>query len=218
MMVRRAVAIVIGSLVLVASGVAHGLWTDRWGQSEALEQAVERLGALPDDLGPWKGTAYEQDPAMLALAGASGHYSRSFLDPETGDRVIVVLLVGRANRMAVHRPEHCYQASGYLMNGPPVKVNVRAGAVEPAEFFAGAFSRDDAGGPTQLQIFWSFSAGGRWEAPDSPRTRFARDRVLYKLYVIRTVAGSPGRLDDDPATRLLGRLLPALEDTLGAGR
>ena len=217
MLVSRSIAIVVGFLVLVSAGVVHGVWTDRWHQSEQLSLAVERFAQLPDDLGPWKGRAYEQDPAALALTGAIGHYSRSFLDPQTGERVLVILLVGKPARMSVHRPEHCYQAAGYTMSGPALKAQLRVDGAEEAEFFTGLFSRDEAAGLSQMQIFWAFSAGERWEAPDSPRTRFARRDVLFKLYVIRNVAGSPGPLNDDPGVRLMGRLLPELKANLFPG-
>ena len=217
MLVSRLIAILVGLLVLVSAGVVHGLWTDRWHQSEQLALAVESFADLPDDLGPWKGQEYEQNPDELALTGAIGHYSRSFLDPDTGDRVLVILLVGKPARMSVHRPEHCYQAAGYTMHGEAVKAQIRGDGVEAAEFFTALFSREEASGPTQMRIFWAFSSGDRWEAPNSPRMRFARQGFLYKLYVIRNVVGSSGSLNNDPGVRLMGQLLPELKGTLFAG-
>jgi hypothetical protein len=215
--VSRSIAILVGSLALVGGGVAHGLWTDRWHRSEELARAAERVALLPADLGPWKGDGVEQDPEMLALTGAVAHYSRSFLDPETGERVLVILLAGKPARMSVHRPEHCYQAAGFAMSGAPVKAQVRADGADPAEFFTASFSREEASGPSQLRIFWAFSSGDPWEAPASPRTRFARRGLLYKLYLIRNVAGSSGPLESEPAVRLMGLLLPELKRTLNAG-
>jgi hypothetical protein len=215
--VSRSIAILIGFLALAGSGVAHGLWTDRWHQSEQLAEAAKRFALLPPDLGPWKGEEVEQEPEALAMTGAVAHYSRSFLDPETGERVLVILLVGKPARMSVHRPEHCYTASGYTMNGAPVAVKVRSDGIESADFFTASFSHEEAAGPSQMRIFWGFSSGGRWEAPASPRTRFARQGLLYKLYIIRNVAGSGGPLTEEPGIRLMGLLLPELERTLSAG-
>jgi Protein of unknown function (DUF3485) len=215
--VSRLIAILVGFLVLVGAGLAHGLWTDRWHQSTQLSDASERFALLPADLGPWKGEEYEQDPDALALTGAVAHYSRSFLDPQTGERVLVILLLGKPARMSVHRPEHCYQAAGYMMNGAPLKVQIRGEGVEAAEFFTASFSREEASGPNQLRIFWSFSSGNRWEGPASPRTRFAREGLLYKLYIIRDGAGSSGPLGSEPGVRLMGLLLPELKRTLLAG-
>ena len=213
----RLIAILIGLLLLVGGGMAHGLWTDRWHQSEQLSQAAKRFALLPPDLGPWKGEAVEQEPEALAMTGAVAHYSRDFLDPETGERVLVILLVGKPARMSVHRPEHCYTASGFTMNGAPVVAKVHGDGIDSAEFFTASFSHEEADGPSQLRIFWAFSSGGRWEAPASPRTRFARQSLLYKLYIIRNVAGSRGPLKKEPEARLIGLLLPELKRTLSAG-
>lgn len=210
----RGLSILVGLATLIVTGVVHGLWTERWQVSEELLEATRRLEDLPDSLGAWQGSSCEQDAEALAMAGATGHYSRSFLDPETGDRILVILLVGRAARMAVHRPEHCYQAAGYKFGGRPGKLTVRVPEMPAAEFFTGLFTREEADGPSQLRILWSFGCDGRWEAPDNPRVQFARKKSLYKLYLVRETGGSPVNPENDPCVRLLSLLLPALGRTL----
>ena len=211
--VFRLLPVLLGLALLAGTGVVHGLWTDRWGASPELERAAQRLADLPDDVGSWKGEAYEQDAGSLRLAGAVGHYSRTFTDPQTGERVLVILLAGKPARMAVHRPEHCYQAAGYELTGKPTHCTVGPPGDSPADFWTGLFVRDEPTGPTQLRTFWTWSAGGRWEAPENPRWNLTRHRVLYKLYVIRNVAGSTP-LEADPCVRLLGELLPILNRAL----
>ena len=46
-----------GVLILVGTGVVHGLWTERWHKSRELEDAVARIDFLPDQVGDWKGVA-----------------------------------------------------------------------------------------------------------------------------------------------------------------
>jgi hypothetical protein len=82
-----------------------------------------------------------------------------------------------------------------------------------AQFWTGLFNRDDVKGLTQLRIFWSWSTGAKWEAPDSPRIAFGRSRALYKMYVIHNVTGLLNPTDD-PSAKLLGELLPILEAAL----
>src|SRR5947209_4375000 len=120
----RKLAIVVGVMVLVASGIVHGLWTDRWKSTEDLERAAGLLADLPDDIGIWKGEAVEQDAEDLKQSGALAHYSRAFTDPETGEQVTVLLLAGQARRLVVHRPEHCYRSAGYEMTGQPVSIKI----------------------------------------------------------------------------------------------
>src|SRR4051812_1515404 len=111
----RVVPVVVGLVLLVGGGVVHGLWTDRWTHSTVVDEWAARLEQLPPDLGAWKGVAYEQEPETLDLAGAVGHYSRTFTDPVTGEQVLVILLCGKPKRLVVHRPEDCYRAAGFEM-------------------------------------------------------------------------------------------------------
>lgn len=210
----RSIPILVGLAILVATGIVHGLWTYRWQPSEALAEAEARLAQLPETVGSWKSVPAEQEEDMLRLAGATGHYSRAFTDPVTGEQVLVILLVGLPARMSVHRPEHCYEAVGYVQNGPAASVELRPTGLPEAELFTGLFTREEVTGPGQLRIFWSFGANGHWSAPSNPRLRFVRERVLYKLYAVRNVAEAPGPIGNDPCVRLLGELLPILDRTL----
>jgi hypothetical protein len=214
---KRALPILAGLALLLAGGVVHGVWTGRWHHSGELARAAELLAALPDEVGDWKGKPYEQDAEALEIAGAVAHYSRAFTDPASGESVLVMLLAGKPSRMSVHRPEDCYGAAGYAVAAAPIKLTVTPAGQPGAEMWTGLFSRDDPGqGTSQLRIFWTWcGTGGRWEAPESPRWAFARRPVLYKLYVIRT-AGDQTPLHADPCVRLLGQLLPILNEALAA--
>lgn len=213
----RALPLLVGLTVLGTAGLVHGLWTDRWRSAADLLEARDLVAELPADIGAWKGEEVEQDPDALEMAGAIGHYSRTFLDPKTGEKVLVILLVGKAARMAVHRPEHCYTAAGYELKSKPTEVQVTPPDSEPAELGTALFGRDEATGPSVLRIFWSYGTTQRWSAPANPRWQFARERVLYKLYVIRSIAGQPGLIRDDPCVRFFGEFLPVLERTLSIG-
>src|SRR4051794_4250017 len=120
----RFLLILIGLALLLAGGVAHGLWTDRWRPSGELARASERLAGLPADVHDWKGKEYEQSADALAVTGAVGHYSRTFTDPATGEQVLVMLLAGKPARMAVHKPEDCYRAAGYELASKPIKLTI----------------------------------------------------------------------------------------------
>jgi hypothetical protein len=208
----------VGLVVLLGAGIVHGVWTGRWRPSREVADAAARLDALPDDVGAWKGEPYEQDPEELRLTGAAGHWSRTFTDPATGEKVLVVLLCGKGTHMVVHRPEHCYRSVGYEPDAPPVHALVEPAGRPAAEFWTGGFTREEASGPAFLRIFWAWrGAGGPpsvgWSAPSSPRLAFARQGALYKLYVIRASAraGAPAR---EPCVELLKLLLPILDDAL----
>lgn len=210
----RVFAVLVGLAVLLGGGLVHGLWNDRWQPSEALADACARTDRLPTEVAGWKSEAVLQDPKALDLAGAASHYSRLFTDPATGDKVLVLLLCGKASRMVVHRPEHCFQAAGFEMAGPALRFRMDVPGVPPAELWTGYFARTDTTAPEQLRIFWTWLATDRWEAPDSPRMHYARQRALYKLYVMRNVTGPTAQLNTDPCVRLMGHLLPVLDREL----
>lgn len=210
----RSIVLTAGLAVLLAGGVVHGVWTERWKATPYVEEAAARLAALPDDIGAWKGVETPLAEEDLALTGAVGHYNRTFTDPVTGEKVLVTILCGRPAQMVVHRPEHCYRAAGFEQAGSTVKLEIKPAAGPPAKFLSGVFGREDAAGPTQMRIFWSWLGKEGWSAPDNPRFAFARERALYKLYVIRNTTGTNVSVTDDPAARLIAELLPELRRAL----
>src|SRR5688500_14396538 len=100
----RTAFLIAGLTVLLAGGVVHGVWTERWQRSPYLAERAARLDDLPTEVGGWTSVAFEQDPEGLALTRAVNHYSRTFTDPVTGDKVLVMLLCGKPAPMVVHRP------------------------------------------------------------------------------------------------------------------
>lgn len=220
----RYLPLLIGLTALLAAGLVHGLWTNRWERSRDLAEAVERMAALPADLGEWKGTAREQDAETLALAGAVGHWTREFTREKTGEVILVMLLCGRPGQMAVHRPEHCYRAAGFEMTLDPVRCSLKpSGPIQefgPADgwpetpMWTGLFRKDEADGPIQQRIFWTWFDGEHWDAPNNPRWTFANKQALYKLYVIRGVSVERGPLAQDPCVTFMELLLPELNRCL----
>jgi hypothetical protein len=219
----RSLPFLVGLAVLLGGGVAHGLWTDRWWSPDDLMEAAARVEALPDDplaeeKGGWRAEKYEQDPEELKVSGAVAHWGRMFTHADTGEKVLVILLCGKAKQMSVHRPEHCYRSAGYEMTASARRVWV-ADSGRSAELWSGNFARDEAGVKTgeaeQIRIYWSWYAPGAssWKAPDSPRLAFAGKRVVYKMYVIRNLTTSIPA-ESDPSVELLGRLLPILDNAL----
>ena len=65
----RILPLITALIVVVAAGFVHGRWTQRWEKSPELEAAVQRLDAIPKNVGNWKGSAGpEIDANELALA------------------------------------------------------------------------------------------------------------------------------------------------------
>src|SRR5207244_9729177 len=122
---------------------------------------------------------------------------------KSGRSFVMSLTVGHPGLTAVHTPEYCYRGSGYEVAGPIETRGVNGPA--PGTLWTTAFRKATAANTDQLRIFWAWSAGGPWEAPDHPRLHFMGRPALYKLYVV-----APGGAEAAPGTD------PAVDDFLTA--
>jgi hypothetical protein len=203
--------------LVIAAGLVHGQWTQRWSVSHAVENAVARLERVPMTLGDWKGRSLTMDREQLAMAEIAGYVARRYERSGGGTAVTVLLVCGRPGPISVHTPDICYSGAGFepmgLLSRESLPI-VPSGP--PAEFRHGLFGKTNTAVPMYLRILWSWSSAGAWEAPDNPRLAFASRQVLYKLYVIREMATAVERLEDDPGPKFLQALLPELERALFA--
>ncbi len=207
----------VAMCVLAASGLVHGLWTERWRQSEDLERAAERVARMPLRVGGWEGRDIaDPEPEATRQAGIVASRLCAFKDPRTAQELTVLLVCGRAGRIAAHTPEVCFPGSGLEMAGAPVRQSVAAGDGPPAEFWAARFRTVGDGAPTTVRALWAWSATGAWQAPDNPRLTYAGGRALYKLYVVRTLNAPDEPLESEPGLDLLRHLLPELRRALFA--
>jgi hypothetical protein len=203
----RFLAVPLAVALLVVSGVFHGLRTDRWGTSAAVEAAAERCEHLPLIIGGWKCSTEPEviDAKALELAEIAGYVARRYTHPTKGD-VHLLLVCGRPGPISLHPPDICFRGAGFEM----VKSQQKHSVEHSDEFWTATFrSKNDAGPP--LRAFWAWSNGGSWQAPEYPRVTFARSDYLYKLYVTRNLDET---LNTDSCLDFLNVLLPELRKTL----
>ena len=215
---NRIAIVLSAAAVVLVTGVVHGLWTQRWYPAAAVEAAARRLDDAPTSVGVWTSTEVEPiTPSELRAAGAAGCWQRRFTSTQTGQKLLVVILVGRTGQMCVHRPENCYPGQGYnLASGAPIRQRVKLpdGAGD-ADCYTARFAKPDlTTGGSQIRIFWTWHADGHWQAPDSPRWTFASQPYLYKMYVIRELPQRSERTDEDPIPEFLRQFLPELTQAL----
>jgi hypothetical protein len=211
----RAVLTISAVVVLMASGVVHGLWTDRWTQNPAvLTAAAERLIEVPTTIGKWHGADFEMntDPKL----NLSGVLARRYVHQETGKVVTIYLACGRPGPVCVHSPDVCYRADGFDEAETEKRITIPGDGKEPPEFKTARFLRRRADGETHVRILWAWHGRDGWKVSDNPRVAFAGEKVLHKLYVIRELAGpnEPGEME--ACTEFMQELLPILEDRLFA--
>jgi hypothetical protein len=212
--VLRNLLIPTAALILIASGVAHGLRINRWGPSQDLQDAGKRLANVPTVIGDWESTPESINPRQLEVAEATAHLALRYVNRRTGDEVHVLLLCGRPGPVALHPPTVCYQGAGYSILKDPQGWTVESGSALGTMQTVHLIKEGPS--PEPLRVFWAWSDGGLFSAPDNPRMTYLRSRFLYKLYVIRRTSRIDEPLQDDPATGFLRELLPTLRNALSA--
>jgi hypothetical protein len=207
----RSLFVAAAVVLLIVTGIVHGLWTDRWQVSPAIEAAAHKVEGLPAVVGDWEGEPLQLNPKELTRGGIVGHAAYRYKHRYTGAVVTVALLCGRPGHLAVHTPDVCYAAIGFHFTTTPVRYPVEfVAGTPPAEFLTGKLEKPGSAGTEQLRIFWGWTATGGWQAPEDPRLTFAREQVLFKLYVLHEVRPGDNRPEDDPSVDLLRQLLPAM--------
>jgi hypothetical protein len=201
------IAALSASAALVASGVVHGVWTDRWQPSAAVARAAERLEDLPLEIGAWKGQRIEVKPGQ-AGAGVAGFIQRRYENHQTGAAVAFALVCGRPGPVSIHTPEVCYGARGYRV-GTRQRVAVADGQ---GSLWKTDAARTTATDEVRRRIYFGWYCSGKWQAPDDARLEFPREPVLHKLYVVRDLAAAESR--DEPCEEFLKVLLPELHRTV----
>jgi hypothetical protein len=201
-------------VVILASGIAHGLWSGRWNVSDGPERAAARLERLPMAVGDWDGHAGELDTRQMKVADLSGASVREYVNRRTSSVVSILLVCGRPGPVSVHPPEICYGGQGYEPAG--ARSRYANPSLAGAAFWVCDFHKPRVTPPDRLRIFYAWSANGTLSAPENPRLTFFREPALYKLYIIRKLVQAEEPLEDDPAVDFLKVFVPQLQKSVFA--
>jgi len=102
-------AVVTVVVLTIVPAVYPGLRTYRWGSSETLRQAADRLEALPRHIGLWTcdESAALDEEVMEGLQCESA-FSRTYSNQKNTAKVHCILMVGLPGPIVRHPPEFCY--------------------------------------------------------------------------------------------------------------
>jgi hypothetical protein len=195
---------------VIAAGIVHGVWTDRWGTPLEPTALAARLDQLPLVLGEWQGQDLDYD--WKELGPVAGSLYRRYVNHRTRAAVTIFIVCGRPGPVAIHTPDVCYRASGYEMlslEKYPLPPGTALG-----EFCTSHLRKTRSSEQQHLRIFWSWYAGGTWSVPPNPRLAFARYGVLCKLYLLHEIGSSSEPFDQDPCVELMSQLLPELRKSV----
>jgi hypothetical protein len=205
--------------LLIGTGIAHGLITDRWSPPADPQAQAAVLARVPMTLDDWDGSPLESDKNHLPPQLIEDSLLRRYVNRVDGSAVTLYLRVGRPGPIVgQHSPDSCFPGAGYPFVAPQVRRSVLVGpSARAQQFWVATYSNTERAEPVHGRIFWSWSGSGTWETPDYPRLAFAHFRRLYKLYVVRQLLKAEEPLaENDPAIRFLQVLVPELEKTLFA--
>lgn len=216
--------------ILVSGALVEGYWSLRWGRGDAdlslnpLAQAVEQV---PLTFQSWRADEPQPpDPRVVEISGARAFFQATYRDAIQGDAVTVYLLGGWSRDISVHTPDACYPGAGFVMETSPQPfvfsysgqaeagpTSGTTGSLRQAEFLTAVFTKTEPTGVTRVRVFWSWNDGRGWKAPEFPRWTYGGRRPLVKLYLVGD--SPPNKLPhENPALRLAGQLLPALDTQL----
>jgi Protein of unknown function (DUF3485) len=198
---------------VLASGVIHGLWTDRWQTASEPAARGARLPVVPFVLGEWVGQDIDTD--LQQVGPMTGFLHRRYLNRQTGAGVTVYMVCGRPGPVCIHTPDICYKATGYeFLSQERFHLPVE---LDEGEFWVADLRKTNSTEDRRLRIFWAWSSGGSWSVPENPRLAFARESALFKLYLIREASEKLEPLADDPCLDLMKQLLPEWRKTVFQG-
>jgi hypothetical protein len=204
-------------LLLLATAVVQGVWTDRWGGGDDLERALARLDQAPLTAEGWRGQSRDLESEQLEQArrvGIAGLSRRQFTRTTDGQKVWTILMGGRFGPLSVHTPDFCYGGAGYVMVGKPIRIELKRESGVVGAFWTARFHKPNSPEVPPLRLFWGWNASDGWKAPANPRWAFRMKPVLYKLYLARELASLDEPLDDDPGAAFLRAWLPELDRAL----
>lgn len=206
---------ITGLVLIVACGVVHGLWTDRWDLSNEPKASASKLADVPKIIGEWE-TFREPpiDDADLAMGEIAGYLNRLYLNRRTGKGLAVLCVCGRPGPIGQHPPTVCFGGAGFELTKSQRMSFACGGSIPPAEFLVGEFHKNSGVVPEWERVYWSWSGNGTWTAPESTRLAFSHLRALYKLYVIHKMSRPDEGIEEDPAPDFIKLFIPELQKVL----
>jgi hypothetical protein len=210
---KRQATFLCALIILVAAGLVHGFWAERWNPSTVLQDAAARVDRVPLQIGAWKAQIMDANSAAFFQAGAQSYWTRSYVHSGDKTALLVILMCGRGGRMAVHTPEVCYRGAGYEMENTPQTLVVHAArGADLGTFWTARFSKETTAS-AGLRLYWGWTASGSWQASSNPRWDYGAEPFLYKLYLSQDAPGT-ANVASEAALDFMSQFLPELHQTL----
>jgi hypothetical protein len=204
-------SVVLVAGLTLAGAVVHGRMRNRWGVSEEMRAAAAQLSQIPRQFGPWRLESTEQmDDVAINMLECEGYTVGRYVHQRTGEAVQVTLLVGPAGPISVHTPEVCMASDAYRQIGERQRIQIPN---SDNEFWAVPFRSNNLRVDI-LRVYYAWSTGGRWSAPDDARFAFAKYPYLYKIQLACSLQPGTNVTENDPCRKFLQDFLPIAEQAM----
>jgi hypothetical protein len=201
-------AIVLVAAMTIFSGVIQGRMSNRWGPSADLITAADKLERLPHQFGDWRLKSSEELNKMTRnMLECAGYLVRSYENLQTGDIVSVTLLLGPPGPISVHTPEICFSTHNYQTQSQRKAVAICRTAGGDDKFWALEYKMNDIRGGL-LRVYYAWSTGGRWAAPNDARFTYAGQPYLYKIQLSGLLPPGAAPSAPDPCKAFLRVFVP----------
>ena len=197
-------------VVLTTSGaVIHGRLSNRWGPPENMTQAGARLERIPSSIETWQLKSSDQlSETARSMLETAGDITRNYVDPASKAAVGVTIIVGPVGPISVHSPEICFPSHDFRLLENRKKVKIRDTSGVDHEFWMVDFQSQDLEARL-LHVYYAWSTGGPWSAPESPRFTFSGNPYLYKIQLVGYASPTALQQSENPVPNFLRVFLPA---------
>lgn len=205
---------ILGLMVILGSGVVQGIQGGRWGDPESLINAAQRLDEIPHQFGEWTSTENEISQRELQIAEAVGHFTRTYVNSETGKQISVMILCGKPGPISVHPPTVCFVGAGWGLESDPTITNFEP---DNASFWTGRFGKNKDGQRIVMETKWGWSSTSNWKAFDNARLETAGQAFLYKMYISAAVIQSDNNVKNTEHQEFMDDFIPLVNKALFFG-
>jgi len=151
----RILPVATAAAIVIAAGIVHGFWTDRWGVTEAVAAAAASLDRVPRSIGDWQAESLDGD--QTGAPELAGQLYLRYVNRKTRDSVSIALVCGRPGPVCIHTPDVCYAGSGHTLG----KITLQEVKLDKstAHLFTMEAKKEQAAEQTRVRIFWCWFDG-----------------------------------------------------------
>jgi hypothetical protein len=210
----RSFIVIAGFLLLALTGLAAGLWSNRW-STGSVGAVPGQLSKIPLEIQEWAGRSNPMNDREQAVGQIDDYAIRQYQNTRDGTTLLAMVVGGRAGPISVHTPDVCFPGAGFKQVGATILREIpgtRDNVTYP--FRTAEFVKVTGGQTTRIRVYWSWLSTEGWSTPAEPRIAFARESALYKVYIVEEITGSNRAGSPDAAAQFIPLFLTEVEACL----